>query len=271
MTPADLPACDAVMTAAYGPGPRLSRLTRYLAVEPGGWLVACEGGESGPVVAMGGALLYPGVAYLGLMAVLPSHQRRGLGEAVFLRVLALAAAAGCGTVLLDASAAGMPLYLRHGFTVDEETQVCQAPPGLGVPPPSDVLPWGAVDLPEIAAFDAVAFGADRSAMLGAYARAHPNGLWACRSPAGDLLGYAVVQDHAVGPVVAETSEVAERLLRVAPRPLPVAIPGSNAAGLALLQRLGFTHVRHVAHMRLGGDGPPGVPSRIFARASFVAG
>ncbi len=52
------------------------------------------------------------------MAVLPEHQRRGIGDAILVHLLsAIRAGAPPGAfVTLLADAPGRPLYLRHGFT-----------------------------------------------------------------------------------------------------------------------------------------------------------
>jgi ribosomal protein S18 acetylase RimI-like enzyme len=87
---------------------------------PGSW-AACHvvHEETGEVVGMG-RLLGDGGWYFHVMdmAVLPAHQRRGLGDAVLtalLRLIEDTAPAGAYVNLL-ADPPGRRLYERHGFT-----------------------------------------------------------------------------------------------------------------------------------------------------------
>lgn len=88
---------------------------------PGSWF-ACHvvREESGDVVGMG-RLIGDGGWYFVVadMAVLPAHQRRGLGDAVLARLLdEVRARVPAGAyVSLMADEPGRRLYERHGFTV----------------------------------------------------------------------------------------------------------------------------------------------------------
>ena len=87
---------------------------------PGSW-AACHvvAEDSGEVVGMG-RLLGDGGWYFHVidMAVLPTHQRKGLGDAVLRalldRVREVAPAGAWVNLLADVP--GRPLYARHGFT-----------------------------------------------------------------------------------------------------------------------------------------------------------
>ena len=86
---------------------------------PGSW-AACHVVEeaSGEIVGMG-RLLGDGGWYFHVvdMAVLPGHQRRGLGDAILAALLDhIRATAPPGAYInLLADAPGRPLYARHGF------------------------------------------------------------------------------------------------------------------------------------------------------------
>lgn len=56
-----------------------------------------------------------GDAYVLLVATLPDFQRRGLSSALMRHALRAAAARGCETTSLEASAAGAPVYARLGY------------------------------------------------------------------------------------------------------------------------------------------------------------
>jgi len=51
------------------------------------------------------------------VATLPSHRRRGIGEAMTWRSVSHGREAGCTVAVLEASAAGKPVYERMGFRV----------------------------------------------------------------------------------------------------------------------------------------------------------
>lgn len=88
-------------------------------------VVVADGGE---VVGMGRVIADGGwYFHIADMAVLPDHQRRGIGDAVLGRLLEriLAAAPPDPYITLLADAPGRPLYRRHGFV---ET----APDSLGM-------------------------------------------------------------------------------------------------------------------------------------------
>src|SRR5690349_17471282 len=97
----ELAEADALLQAAYGGGSRAARLRRYLPLQPDGWFGISFGGA---LIGMGGALRYDNFAYLGLMAVHPLHQRRGLGERLTRHILDWLDSTDCRCVLLDASA-----------------------------------------------------------------------------------------------------------------------------------------------------------------------
>ena len=264
----DLDPADAVMTAAYGPGERKERLRRYRALQPDGWFVACDGDR---IVGLGGALCYGELAYLGLMSVLPEAQRRGIGQALVERILAWLAGLRCPCVLLDASAAGAPLYRRLGFVEDEPTHVYARAASTAPNHAERLPPWSPA---EVTPFDTEAFGAPRGPLLDSYGRDF-QGL-VCRAPGGQVEGYAVVQASVLGPLVARSPAAAERLLDAANGlrrgfPTTLLIPGSNAPALALAAARGFAWNRTLSHMRLGGSGPPGRRAWLYGRGSFVVG
>lgn len=70
--------------------------------------------RDGEVVGLG-RLLDDGALYASVwdMLVLPEAQRQGIGEGILTRLLAHAES--CSLTVLVATAAGRPLYERHGF------------------------------------------------------------------------------------------------------------------------------------------------------------
>ena len=71
-----LDEADRVLMAAFRSPSRRDELALYRALQPDGWLVAALDGAP---VGLGGVTCYGSFAYLGLMAVDPAMQRRGIG------------------------------------------------------------------------------------------------------------------------------------------------------------------------------------------------
>src|SRR5438105_344434 len=149
----DVAAVNPLLQAAYGrPESRHSELARYLALQPDGWFVAMD--DETPA-GMCGAHNYGPFAWIGLMAVAPSRQRRGIGRAVLRRVLAWIEEQGCPLAVLDATASGEPLYAQHGFRGDGATIRYERKAALPSPElPNHVTLVRRSELAALAAFDA---------------------------------------------------------------------------------------------------------------------
>ncbi len=113
------PAVDEYIELRRGSGLTPKRRDQAAAALAGSWAavhVVCEGG---PAVGMG-RVIGDGGWYFHVvdMAVLPGHQRRGLGDAILTALLdRIRAAAPDGAfVNLLADPPGRRLYGRHGFT-----------------------------------------------------------------------------------------------------------------------------------------------------------
>src|SRR5215469_5848898 len=92
LTVEDIPAAARLTDAAFGGGPRADRLRRYLTIEPQGWLVVEDAGR---LVAVGGVVRFGTFAWLGLMAVHPDRQGRGLGRTIAEEAIGWALGQGC--------------------------------------------------------------------------------------------------------------------------------------------------------------------------------
>jgi predicted N-acetyltransferase YhbS len=122
----DLVAADRMFCAAFErPGSVLAHLRLHLAVEPAMFWVADERGR---IVGTAGAVDYGAIAYVGLMAVEPARQRRGIARRLLAEVLRAIDARGCAVARLDATDQGAPLYEEFGFVDDGTARVfeCEA-------------------------------------------------------------------------------------------------------------------------------------------------
>jgi GNAT superfamily N-acetyltransferase len=274
ITEADIDAADAIQAAAYGTGGRAALMRLYLKLQPDGWIIASADGVP---AGFAGIVSYGLVAYVGLVSVLPAMQRRGIGQAMMVHLLEWARAHGGPAIVLDASAAGAPIYERLGFVDDEKTLVFVRDDCSALPDLSDrVVPFERDDIAAVAAFDAPIFGAARTAVFRHLLADLPGRAFVAREPGGQVAGYLFAQPKTIGPWAARTAADAERLLGAAlrlgfeegPR---VLVPGSNVGAPRLLMRYGFSPQRTLRHMRLGGDGPFGQRAALYGLASFAIG
>jgi GNAT superfamily N-acetyltransferase len=208
-------------------------------------LVAVDGANH--VLGVGSGISYGAFGVVGNMIVDPSHRRRGIGAAILEGVIAFLDERGCTRLELSATDAGRPLYEKHGFTL--------AGPGVSavVPRRARVDDNGAAELTtaeptslaELAAYDAPRFGGDRGPLIASMLADTARPLVVARSE-GAVTGWAWIRPDAdrVGPVVADTPDVAAALVDDALRRLPTArtvrlnFPAANRAGAARLQRMG---------------------------------
>jgi predicted N-acetyltransferase YhbS len=273
-----LDQADRVLMAAFHPPSRRDELAFYQSLEPNSWLVATL---DGAVVGLGGVTCYGSFAWLGLMAVDPEMQRRGIGQTLVKALIRRARELGCEAVLLDASRAGAPLYTRLGFVVDDHVRVytreAQTVPTKGASEAGQhVAPLSQHDLPALVDFDTRSFGGPRKDLLAASLQLYPGRVFATRDVSGALTGYLVAQKQRLGPWVASTPEAAETLLAHA-LTLPysetpsVLVPALNRDATELLERSGFASSREMPHMRYGGE--PGLQhrERLYGQASFAIG
>ena len=258
----EVDALRAVLGQAFGWGPRgdlivRDRISRYRRAEPSGWfgVHAQRDAQSAPELAAGGGCLTFGeIAYLGLVGVLPAFQRRGIGRILMERLMRYADARGAQTLLLDASAAGAPLYLSMGFMTTDETWVfsseATASPANGASSSPRVRAATAADREAILALDRQAYGADRTRLLDAC-------LTDGRALVHEQGGFCIAQDAYIGPLVAAQKDAAAELLDAAlalpfSRPPEVLTRASQPFMPQLLAARGLRHARSLKHMQKGG-------------------
>jgi len=274
LTAADLDTADAILMAAYGGASRKQRLQSYLLLRPDGWILAHWDGMPAGV---SGATHYGPTAYIGLVAVHPAYQRRGIAMAMMQHLLRWGAERGRPVLQLDASPAGAPLYERLGFVDDEKTvafiqEDCARRPRLS----ERVSRLQASDISALAAFDTPIFGANRAAVFEILLSEAPERAFVARDDAGQICGYLFAQPATLGPWAARTAGDAEALLGAALQltyqagPYVLA-PSSNANAGSLLLQYGFSPNRSLRHMRLGGEGPVGQHTLLYGLTSFAIG
>ena len=280
MRESDLPAVDPILRAAFAVERDFApRLHRYLAIEPDGWFVGEQGGT---LLGTVGVVRYPGFAYIGLMAVAPAQQGRGLGRWLLEHALAWLEQRGVGCAVLDATEAGAPLYEKLGFvdagaTIEMARQGDSPPRAVADVTLARVGPEAA-DAADLRDLDGRLFGAARAALWTRLAAEVDPVVptWLARE-AGRALGYLALQPGLIGPWAATEPRVAEALLAHAlaqvPQgaPLRVQVPDTNVAAVALLSARGFAAQRTLRHMRRGDLARAPVWRDVYGKASYCLG
>ncbi len=280
MREADLPAVDRLLRRAYrNENDYTARLRRHLEVQPDGWLVA---EYDGALAGVGGATIMGAVSYIGLVGVDPDLQGRGIATVLMRALIAWLQDHGCSTILLDASDAGKPLYLRLGFVIEDSVSIWRAQERAPLPDqlPATVVvqPFRESDLSAIIAFDAQGYSAPRDRIIAAFIAGSPALVSIARDQAGALLGYLLVQEEsqAVGPWLAARPEAARALLentlaRHGALIQGVIAPDANRNATDILHSLGFLSTRTLAHMRLGAPLPPSRRQAVYGQISLALG
>lgn len=197
------------------------------------------------------------VGTVGMVMVAPEHQGRGIGHAL---MTALIAAAGPRALMLNATAAAVPLYERRGFRpvgLVRQHQGQVVGPAVVCFASRKVRPALPTDRDALSMLDAVAFGADRTALI---ARLVADGAaWVMDGGAG-LDGFAIVRTFGrgqlIGPVVAANEDDAIALIATAARTsqaglLRVDIPAHAQRLAAWLTEAGLPAIDTVTSMVRG--------------------
>ena len=274
LTAADLDRADAIQQAAYGGGSRKDRLQMYMSIQPDGWLIASLDGQPAGIA---GGTNYGTVGHIGLVAVHPSMQRRGVALALMEHLLNWFAAQRCPLIQLDASEAGAPLYRRLGFVEDEKTLGFSLDDCTLQPVRSErISQLRADDIPALVAFDTPIFGGEREAVFAATLAEAPERAFVAHDHEGQISGYLFAQSQVLGPWAAHTPAIADELLAAAlTLPFGGAIrtltPGSNPDAATLLMRYGFSPQRMLRRMRYGGTAAAGRRELLYGQTSLAIG
>ncbi|MFK3780509.1 GNAT family N-acetyltransferase [Agrobacterium sp. NPDC089420] len=166
--------------------------------------------ENGRVVGTAMAtLLGDGCATVNMVIVDETMRGRGLGRQLMQAAMDAAEHRECRLV---ATADGLPLYEKLGFAASGEVLQHQGVPAVTERPAG--VAWAETVAPAtLAALDAQAFGADRTALFAALAQ---RARFALVQEQGVIKGFAALRafgrGDVVGPVVAENVEIAKDLI-----------------------------------------------------------
>ncbi|MCA1812676.1 MAG: GNAT family N-acetyltransferase [Halobacteriales archaeon] len=198
LTEADLPAAASLLAGeGWTFTPR--ELRRVLATGPG--LSLCSGE---PLHGLVMVARHGNLAWIGNVAVAPSHRGRGGGERLVAEALRRIDAAAIATTKLCSVPKAVTLYARHGFaregTVRTFARVHERPASR--PKEAElILPE---DVPAMVRLDMQGFRADRTALFAQLVRDYPDTGVAVRAQ-GELRGFAFLkpgeEGSELGPVV----------------------------------------------------------------------
>lgn len=177
-------------------------LGRLLATAPGLSPVRREGGA---IVAVLTVARHGDLAWIGNVAVAPSHRGKGLGEALVQDALRRIEAAGIRTTGLCSVPKAVSLYQRLGFHAQGPMHTFAMHHERPTHRPREAEVLLPDHLGEVAALDRAAYGADRTALLRLLLRDYPDTGVGVRDARGALAGFAFLkagqQGSEVGPVV----------------------------------------------------------------------
>jgi GNAT superfamily N-acetyltransferase len=267
MRPADIPA-GLRLCRASGWNQTERDWQHFLTTAPDGALVAVEDDQ---VIGSVATLPYGPFAWISMVLVDPHARRRGLGTLLLERGLALIPDEV--TARLDATPAGEVIYRRLGFSGEYALArwFVDASRMSGVPT-TNARPIAPDDWSVILETDACVFGASRTQLLERLAGEAPEYAWVVQDENG-VQGYVFgrhgsLRDH-IGPLIAESAEIAEQLLDaclgVKPeRDVFIDAPDDQQSWRAALVARGFALERPFLRMHRGRFTAPGQPSRIYA-------
>jgi GNAT superfamily N-acetyltransferase len=233
--------------------------------------------DEGRIVATTATLPFGGrFAWISMVLVTGEYRRRGLATKLMQQAMRDLAAAKLVPVL-DATPDGREVYRRLGFQDSWGFQRLirrerpRAAPSFSAPAGVVVRPITDVDWPALCAYDAAAFGAERSAVLaGLRSRLPAADLLAMRGNAiaGFLLGRDGGLASHIGPLIADDDAVAcalvARALEGIEGPLFIDLADSKSALRGFLDAHGFTAVRPFTRMLYGSSARFDDPARTFA-------
>jgi GNAT superfamily N-acetyltransferase len=271
----DLETASSIINSAFhSTVDRLAELDLYRAIQPDGWFIITLAGE--PVGTIG-VTIYDHYAHIGLMAIHPAAQHRGIATFAMQSVLAFLESHGTPVVVLDASPKGQPLYEKLGFLGFQDTLVYQFPPDRGeFKEPAGIQRITLQDLENLCRMDNSVFGADREKVIRCLMERYPDRGFALKNTGGSITGYCFAQGNRIGPFVAVDGQQAELLLQAAlslsfDEHASIAVPAENLSAIDLLERYHFQHIRTNRHMVRGLPQPPGDRKKIFAQTSLAIG
>ncbi|WP_439595208.1 GNAT family N-acetyltransferase [Falsiroseomonas sp.] len=259
--------------AAEGWNPGLSDLPCFLIQDPGLFL-AME--EDGALLSVISATRYgTDFGFIGFYIARPELRGQGHGMAVWRAAMAQLEGRLIG---LDGVVAQQANYRKSGFRLAWNTIRFGGLPARPPVPAQGIVPAGDVPFAALSALDRSVFPATREAYLRAWI-AQPGHVALAHVSDGAVTGFGVIrparEGHKIGPLTAETPEVAQALAaaliaRVPEGPVFIDVPEPHRAAVALAEGLGLTPGFECARMYTG-PAPQIRAERLFGGMSLELG
>ena len=271
-----LPELETVLdwAASEGWNPGLQDAASFHAADPDGFLLGTLDGE--PVASIFAVQYGARFGFIGGYIVRPEFRGKGLGMAIWRAGMARLEGRNVG---LDGVPAQQANYARSGFKLAHRN-VRYEGHGSDIPSADRVLPLGPQGLGDVLLYDRAFFAEDREQFMRCWLQQAGSVAFGVRDNGGALLGYAVLRPcragFKIGPLCAESPEVAEELMQAvrgrvpADEPVFLDVPEPNAAAAALALRHGMRACFETARMYTGED--PGLPlARQYGITTFELG
>lgn len=259
--------------AAEGWNPGHNDLPCFLTQDAGLFLAAERDGELLSLIA---ATRYgEDFGFIGFYIARPEQRGQGHGMAVWRAAMRQLDGRLVG---LDGVVDQQENYRKSGFQRVWNNIRFGGVPARPKAPAQGIVPAADVPFAALAALDRSVFPAERQAFLRAWLAA-PGHFALAHVTDGTVSGFAAIrparEGHKIGPLVAETPQVAEALLaallaRIPNGPVFIDVPDSNAAAIAMVEALGLVPVFEAARMYTG-PAPAIRADRIFAVTSLELG
>lgn len=260
--------------AAEGWNPGQHDADTFHAADPGGFLIGLVDDE--PVGMISAVRYGRGFGFVGFYLVRPDFRGRGHGLALW--QAAMAALQG-RLVGLDGVVAQQPNYRRSGFVFAYNNVRHEGLPLRAAAPDPDVAPLASLPFDELRRYDAAFFPDDRAGFLRRWIVQAGSVALGVRQ-GGRLAGCGVIRPcrsgFKVGPLFADSAELADRLLRAlasrvpAGAPVQLDVPAVNAAAVALAAAHGLEPVFETARM-YNGAAPAVAIDRLYGVTTFELG
>jgi GNAT superfamily N-acetyltransferase len=261
--------------AAEGWNPGLDDASAFWAADPEGYHVLEEDGVLAAAISL---VRYSRTyAFLGFYVVRRDWRGHGLGWALWQSVLEKT---NMLTIGLDGVVAQQENYRKSGFIYAHANYRCGGTPRSGLTAVSPgIIPIDTALIDRVAAYDAGFNPEPREAFIRAWAGQSSSRQGFTSVQDGKITGFGVIracrEGHKVGPLFAETEEIADGLFQTLASKAEdglvfLDIPGPNKAAQALCERYGLAPVFETARMYRGTV--PELPlDRIFGITTFELG
>ena len=261
--------------AEEGWNPGLHDAECFHAADPKGFLIGLIDQE--PIATISAVKYGDAFGFIGFYIVRPDCRGKGYGLQIWNAAMTCLAGRSIG---LDGVVSQQANYAKSGFTLAYRNIRYGGTGGGAVPDDPRIAPLPCFPLADVQAYDRPFFPGSREAFLTYWLVQPQSTALGIRDENGKLAGYGVVRTcrlgHKIGPLLADTPQLAQRLFLAlkahtpAGTPIFLDIPEVNPAAVALAERHGMTPVFETARMYAGNR--PELPlSRLFGVTTFELG